>query len=318
MNPIQGLLAAVVFLTQAAFAQTTDAYPSRPVKIIVPFSAGSASDTVARILSDELRSKFGVIVIDNKLGANGIIGVSAAAKAPADGYTLLLTSSATHSGIGALYKNPGYDPLKDFVHISRISTIPMVLVARPDAPFKTARALAEQARKTPLRYGYGSGSAQIAGAAFSAIAGAPADGIPYKGQPAAITDLMGSQIDYVLADTSVVTAFLQSGRLNGLAITGARRSAELPTVPTMAEAGYKNFDLVVWVGLAAPAGTPAHVVERWNQEVNHALKQAGVIEKLARLGMVVSPNSTKEHAAFAQAQRDIWVSRATTAGIEKQ
>lgn len=318
MKWIHSVLAAAVLVTQAAFAQTVESYPNKPVRLIVPFSAGSASDIVARILSDELRTKMGVIVVENRLGANGIIGVSAAAKAPADGYTLLLTSSATHSGIGALYKKPGYDPLKDFVHISRISTIPMLLVTRGEAPFKTAKDLAEQARKNPLRYGYGSGSAQIAGAAFSAIAAAPSDGIPYKGQPPAVTDLMGGQIDYMLADSSVVTAFLQSGRLKGLAITGAARSPELPDVPTMQEAGYGSFDLVVWVGLAAPAGTPAAVVGRWNTELHAALKKPSVIDKLARLGMVTNPNTLEEHAAFTRAQRDIWVARATAAGIEQQ
>lgn len=319
MKLMQSLLAAaMVMAAHPVFAQTADTYPNKPVKVIVPFSAGSASDTVARILSDALRSTMGVMVIDNRVGANGIIGVGAAAKAPADGYTLLLTSSATHSGIGALYKNPGYDPLQDFVHISRISTIPMLLVTRTDAPFKTARDLADQARKSPLRYGYGSGSAQIAGAVFSTIAGAPSEGIPYKGQPPAVTDLMGGQIDYVLADSSVVTAFLQSGRLNGLAITGAKRSPELPHVPTMAEAGYKDFDLVVWVGLAAPAGTPAKVVERWNQALNHALKKPAVMEKLKRLGMQAAPNTVQEQAAFTQAQRDVWVARATAARIEQQ
>ncbi|MCT9810716.1 tripartite tricarboxylate transporter substrate binding protein [Acidovorax sp. Be4] len=318
MKIMQGFLAAAFALSVTGFSKAADVYPSKPVKIIVPFSAGSASDTVARILSDELRSSMGVIIVENRLGANGIIGASAAAKAPADGYTLLLTSSATHSGIGALFKNPGYDPLKDFVHIARISTIPMLLVARADAAFKTAKDLAAQAKKSPLRYGYGSGSAQIAGAAFSAIAGAPSDGIPYKGQPPAVTDLMGGQLDYVLADSSVVTAFVQSGRLKGLAITGEKRSAELPEIPTMAEAGYKSFDLVVWVGLAAPAGTPTPVVERWNQELNQALKTPRVIEKLARLGMVANPNSTQQQAAFALAQRDVWVARAAAAGVEKQ
>jgi tripartite-type tricarboxylate transporter receptor subunit TctC len=308
---------AIGLFTQAAFAQT-GAYPSQPIKIVVPFSAGSASDTAARIVAEAVREKFGTIVVDNKPGANGIIGASAVAKAKPDGYTLLLTSSSTHSGIGALYKKPGYDPIKDFVHISRIGTIPMVLVTRPDAPFHTVRDLSAYAKKTKLRYGYGSGSAQIAGATLSAIADAPSDSIPYKSQPPAITDLMGSQIDFIMADTSVVTTFLQSGRLHGLAITSPSRSPELPNVPTMAEAGYKSFDLVVWVGLAAPAGTPDAVTSMWNKEVNAALARPDVVEKLARLGIVASPNTAREHTAFAVAQRGIWETRAAKAGVEQQ
>ncbi|MDM0030812.1 tripartite tricarboxylate transporter substrate binding protein [Variovorax sp. J22P271] len=318
MQWITGSLLAVALACQPALAQSRGDYPSQPIKIVVPFGAGSASDTVARVLSEELRPRFGTIVVDNKPGANGIIGASYVAKAAADGHTLVLTSSATHSGIGALYKQPGYDPIADFAHISRIATIPMVLVARPGAPFKSAKELAAQARKAPLRYGYGSGSAQIAAATFSTIADAPSDAIPYKSQPPAITDLLGGQIDYVLADASVVTSFLQGGRLGGLAITGARRLPELPAVPTMAEAGYKDFDLVVWVGLAAPAKTPAPIVAEWNQEIRRALQRPGVMAKLSRLGMVASPNTVDEHRAFTVAQRDVWVSRATKAGIEQQ
>ncbi|WP_428851353.1 Bug family tripartite tricarboxylate transporter substrate binding protein [Imbroritus primus] len=310
-------LAAVAALSQPVFAQA-GTYPDKPVKIIVPFGAGSASDTIARVLSDELRDKLGVIVVDNRAGANGIIGVQAAARSAADGYTLLLTSSSTHSGIGALFKSPGYDPIKDFVHVSRIVTIPMVLVSRPDAPFKTIKEMSAQAKKSPLRYGYGSGSAQIAGATFSAVADVPSDGIPYKSQPPAVTDLMGSQIDYLLADASVVTSFLQGKRLNGLAVASPKRLAELPGVPTMAEVGLKEFDLVVWVGLAAPAGTPPAIVERWNKEINAVLQRPAVVDKLTRMGMVAAPNSVKEHAAFTVAQRGIWEARAAKAGVEKQ
>jgi len=314
------LIAALI--STAAFVQPAwsqgDPYPSRPVRLVVPFTAGSASDTAARILAEEVRTTIGTVVVDNRPGANGIIGSSYVAKAPADGYTLLLTSSATHSGIEALYKHPGYDPIKDFVHVTRIATIPMVLVARPDAPYKTARELAAYAHKSRLRYGYGSGSAQIAAATFAQMADAPSDAIPYKSQPPAVTDLLGSQIDYMVADSSVVMSFLHGGKLSGLAISSPKRLPELPNVPTMAEAGYKNFDLVVWVGLAAPAGTPAAIVERWNKAVNEAVVRPGVVEKLARLGMVPSPSSTRDHAAFALAQRGIWTSRAAKAGVEQQ
>jgi tripartite-type tricarboxylate transporter receptor subunit TctC len=317
---MKGLLAVLVAsasLVQPAWSQG-DPYPSRSIKLVVPFTAGSASDTAARIIADEVRGEMGTVVVDNRPGANGIIGSSYVAKSPADGYTLLLTSSSTHSGIEALYKRPGYDPLKDFVHISRIATIPMVLVTRPDTPYKTAKELSSYARKNRLRYGYGSGSAQIAAATFSQMAEAPSDAIPYKSQPPAVTDLLGSQIDYMLADSSVVMSFLRGGKLTGLAITSPKRLPELPDVPTMAEAGYKNFDLVVWVGLAAPAGTPAAIVDRWNKAVNAAVARPAVVEKLAHLGMVASASTVREHGAFAVAQRGIWTSRAAKAGVEQQ
>ncbi|EKZ95504.1 ABC transporter substrate-binding protein [Cupriavidus sp. HMR-1] len=311
------VLLAAVIVAPHAFAQG-DGYPNKPIKLVVPFTAGSASDTAARIVAEEVRSSIGTIVVDNRPGANGIIGSNYVAKSPADGYTLLLTSSSTHSGIEALFKRPGYDPIKDFVHISRIATIPMVLVTRPDAPYKTAKDMALYAQKNHLRYGYGSGSAQIAAATFSQMANVPSDAIPYKSQPPAVTDLLGGQIDYMVADTSVVMSFLHGGKLDGLAITSPRRLPELPNVPTMAEAGYKNFDLVVWVGLAAPAGTPAAVVEKWNKAVNDAVARPPVVEKLAKLGMVAAPASTRDFAAFTVAQRGIWTSRATKAGVEQQ
>lgn len=317
MKTLIATLVTMSVMAPSAFAQG-DAYPSRPIKLVVPFTAGSASDTAARIVAEEVRHSLGTIVVDNRPGANGIIGSSYVAKSPADGYTLLLTSSSTHSGIEALYKRPGYDPIKDFVHISRIATIPMVLVTRPDAPYKSTAEMSAYARKNALRYGYGSGSAQIAAATYSQMANVPADAIPYKSQPPAVTDLLGSQIDFMVADTSVVMSFLHGGKLNGLAITSPKRLPELPNVPTMAEAGYKDFDLVVWVGLAAPAGTPGAIVERWNKAVNEAVVRPAVVEKLARLGMVAAPASTRDFASFTVAQRGIWTSRASKAGVERQ
>ncbi|MDP9877703.1 tripartite-type tricarboxylate transporter receptor subunit TctC [Variovorax boronicumulans] len=318
MKLIKGLLLAAAFVGQIALAQGAGDYPGKPVRLVVPFGAGSASDTVARIVAEEVRARMGVVVVDNKQGANGIIGTGSVAKAAPDGYTLVLTSSSTHSGIGALFKQPGYDPLKDFVHIGRIATIPMVLVARPDAPFRTAQELAAQARQSPLRYAYGSGSAQIAGATFSSVANAPSDAIPYKSQPPAITDLLGGQVDCVLADASVVTSFLRAGHLRGLAITSLQRAKDLPEVPTMAQAGCPGFDLVVWVGLAAPAGTPEPIVALWNKKLASALSKPEVSAKLARLGMVASPNTPQQQAEFALAQRDIWVTRSARAGIQAE
>ena len=318
MRLVKKLLCAAALAIPLAAAHAADGYPNKPIKLVVPFGAGSASDTVARVIVEEVRADLGIVIVDNKAGANGIIGAASVAKAAPDGYTLLLTSSATHSGIAALYKQPGYDPIQDFVHVSRIATIPMVLVARPDAPFRTAQELAAYARKNLLRYAYGSGSAQIAGATFSTVADAPADAIPYKSQPPAVTDLLGGQVDYVLADASVVTSFLQADRLRGLAITGSQRIPALPTVPTMAQAGYPAFDLIVWVGLAAPAGTPPAIVARWSKAVQAALARPAVIDKLARLGMVANPNTTAEQVVFAQAQRDVWMARAVKAGIEPQ
>ncbi|MEN3297840.1 MAG: hypothetical protein V7642_7093 [Burkholderiales bacterium] len=306
-------------LCRIAAASEADAYPARPVRIVVPFSAGSASDSAARILADEVRKRFGAtVVVDNRPGASGIIGAAFVAKAAPDGYTFILTSSSTHSAISALFRSPGYDPLTDFVHIARIATIPMALVARPGAPFKTVAQLVAASKTTHLRYGYGSGSSQIAAATFSAVADVTADAIPYKSQPPAVTDLLGGQIDYLFADLSVVSNFLKAGRLQGLAITTTQRSAELPQLPTLAESGFSSFDLVVWVGLAAPADTPPAIVDRWNKEIAAALAQPNVAAQFARLGMAVSPNSPQQHARFTKEQAAVWTHRAKSARVEQQ
>lgn len=293
-------------------------HPNQPIRIIVPFGAGSASDSAARIISEEARAAFGPILVEDKPGANGIIGASTVAKAKADGLTLALTSSSTHSGIEALFRSPGYDPVKDFTHLGRIAVVPLLLVVREGAPYRSAKDLVAASRSKRLRFAYGNGSSEIATATFNAVSGAAADAIPYKSQPQAVTDLLGGQVDYILADSSVVTSFIQSGRLRALAITGGTRSAEFPAVPTLEESGYGDFNLVVWVGLAAPASTPAAIAEAWNAELHRVLAQPKVIERLAALGMAPAPNTLAEHARFAQEQRTVWTQRAAKAGLEPQ
>jgi tripartite-type tricarboxylate transporter receptor subunit TctC len=312
-----GASCAVAALCGAA--QAADTYPDKPITIIVPFSPGSATDTSARILTEKLGPRLNVpIVIENKPGASGTIGSMAAARAHPDGYTLILTSSSTHSATPALFRKLGYDPTGDFIHVVRIATIPMMLVVRADAPYKTVEELIKATQGRPLNYAYGSPTSQIAGATFNTVAKATANGVPYKSQPPAVTDLLGGHVDYLFADLSVVTSFMQAGKLRGLAFTGQSRAQAFPDVPTLAELGYKNFDLVVWVGVAVPAGTPDPVVQRLNREVAAILADPDTVRRFEALGMHVSPNSVAEHQAFAQAQRKVWTQRAVDARIEPQ
>ncbi|WP_431275700.1 Bug family tripartite tricarboxylate transporter substrate binding protein [Variovorax ureilyticus] len=309
-------LAAAALFASHAFAQ---AYPNRAIKIMVPFSTGSATDTTARVLADRLAPRLGVpVIVDNKPGASGTIGSTAVARSAPDGYTLILTSSSTHSATPALFAKLAFDPTEDFIHIARVATIPMMLVVRGDAPAKTIPEMRAAARNKPLSFAYGSATSQIAGATFSAVAGVPSEGIPYKSQPPAVTDLLGGHVDYLFADLSVVTSFMQSGRLAGVALSAPRRSKEFPSVPTLGELGYKDFDLVVWVGLAAPKGTPANVVDRLSREVQAVLAEPATVAKLSQFGMDVAVNSPAEHRAFALSQRDIWTSRAKAAGIQPE
>lgn len=315
--------AALIAVTSGAplaqAADAADSYPNKPITIVVPFSPGSATDTSARILSEKLGPRLGVpIVIENKPGASGTIGSVTAARAPADGYTLVLTSSSTHSATPALFRKLPYDPTGDFIHVVRIATIPMMLVVRADSPYTSVSKLVQATQARPLNYAYGSPTSQIAGATFNTVAGAAANGVPYKSQPPAVTDLLGGHVDYLFADQSVVTAFMHSGKLAGIAFTGQTRAKDFPNVPTLAEAGYKNFDLVVWVGVAAPVGTPTPVVERLNAEITKILREPDSAAKFEALGMQVAPNTVAEHQAFAQTQRQIWTQRAIDAKIEPQ
>lgn len=312
-----GTLAAFAAFAGAAHAQST--YPDKPITIVVPFSPGSATDTSARIISEKLGPRLNVpIVIENKPGASGTIGASFAARAQADGYTLILTSSSTHSATPALFRKLPFDPTGDFIHVIRIATIPMMLVVRDDAPYKSAEELVKATQAKPLNYAYGSPTSQIAGATFNTVAGAAAAGVPYKSQPPAVTDLLGGHVDYLFADLSVVTSFMQGGKLRGLAFTGQTRAKDFPDVPTLAELGYRNFDLVVWVGVAAPKGTPDEVVQRVNREVAAVLAEPDVAQRFESLGMQVLPNSVAEHQEFALAQRKVWTQRAVDAKIEPQ
>ena len=310
-------LAALSVSTWSIEAQAQ--YPEKPITIVVPYSPGSASDTTARLMAEKLGPRLNTtVVIENKPGASGTIGSAAVARTQPDGYTLALTSSSTHSATPALFKKLPYNPTEDFAHVIRMVTIPMMLVARADAPFSSAEELVLASKKTPLNYAYGSSTSQIAGATFNGVAGAQANGVPYKSQPPAVTDLLGGHVDYLFADLSVVTQFLKNGQLKALAFTDQKRSTDFPDVPTLQELGYKDFDLVVWVGLAAPAKTPGAIVQRLNAEITAIMQDQDVIQRFAALGMQVAPNSVQEHAQFTQQQRDTWTQRAKAAGIEPQ
>jgi len=312
------LLPLLAAAAPAAAAQPAG-YPGKPITLVVPFSAGSASDTSARILAEQLGPRLGVpIVVENRPGASGTIGASSVARAAADGYTLLLTSSSTHSATPALFRKPPYDPTGDFTHIARIATIPMMLVVRADSPMASAQQLAQATQSRQLNYAYGNPTSQIAGATFNTVAGARAGAVPYKSQPPAVTDLLGGHVDYLFGDMSVVTPFMQAGKLKGLAFTGQARSHDFPDIPTLSELGYRDFDLVVWVGLAAQAGVPGDIVQRLNGEVAAILRDPATVEKFTRLGMQVEPHGVAEHRAFTLAQREIWTRRAVDAGIEPQ
>jgi tripartite-type tricarboxylate transporter receptor subunit TctC len=310
--------ALVMAAPLAAGAQT---YPGdKPVRIIVPFTAGSGSDTVARVVADELRRTLGgAWVIDNRPGAAGQIGSEAAQKSSPDGYTLLLTTSATHSAGPWLVKKSPYDPLKDFVHVGRVVNVPFLLVLHPDVPAKSVAEFVEYARRNPgLAYAHGSATSQVAAATFSTIARIRTLGVPYKSQPPAVTDLIGGQVRFMMADPSVVVTHARAGKLRAIAITSRSRSSQLPEVPTLAESGMGEFDPEVWLGIGGPAGLPHEIVERLSAEILKMGQRDEVRQRFAAVGMDLVPNTLADHADYTRAQLGAWGRRIRDAGIQPE
>lgn len=319
MIRLAALLAAAL-VTTTPTGLSAQGYPDKPVKIIVPFSAGSGGDTVARIVADELRKSLGgTFIIDNKPGASGQIGTDLAAKAPPDGYTLLQTSSAQNSAGPWLVKQLSYDPIKDFVHIARVITVPFLLVVHPDVPARTVKEFIAYAQQNPgLAYGHGSSTAQVASATFSALAGIKTMNVPYKSQPPAVTDLVGGQVRFMMADPSVVGTQVQAGKLRALAITSRHRSPQFPDVPTLAEQGMTDFDLEVWIGLGAPAGTPADIVTKLSDEILKMGHRNDVRQRFQAVGFDLVPNTMSDHAIFLRQQLDAWGKRIKDAGLRAE
>ena len=296
---IAGVLIAL-FAAAQAVAQT---YPEKPVHLIVPFSAGSAVDTLARIPGQKLAELWGhPLVVDNRTGANTIIGTEAAAKAAPDGYTLLLTNDAALATNPALYPKLPYDPLRDFAPITLGASIPVVLVAHPSQPFASVQELIAYAKANPGKLHYasgGNGSAQhVPMEMFKQIADIDLVHVPYKGLGPAFNDVISGQIPIMFAGLSNTPPQIKAGRIRALAIGSARRSAAMPDLPTMQEAGVPGFEYSAWAGLLAPAGTPAAIVEKVNADWARVVAMPEVRDKLVALGFELTPTSPAEFGAM--------------------
>jgi tripartite-type tricarboxylate transporter receptor subunit TctC len=287
------LVLVVLAWTAQAAAQT---WPDKPVRLIVPLSAGSAVDTLARIPGEKLSALWGhQVVVENKIGANGTIGTDAAAKAPADGYTLLLTNDAALATSPALYPKLPYDPARDFAPITLAASIPVILVAHVSQPYTTVKELVDYARANPGKVHYasgGNGSAQhVPMEMFKQIAGIDLVHVPYKGLGPAFNDVVSGQVPLMFAGLSNTPQQIKAGRIRALAIGSAKRSSAMPDLPTMQEAGVPGFDYSAWAGLLAPAGTPAAIVQKVNADWAKAVAMPDVREKLVALGFELSPTT---------------------------
>ena len=312
-----GIAAGALTCTAPSVALAQE-YPARPIRFIVAFPAGSGIDTMARVMLDDIRKATNAnFVVEYKPGALGQIGTDFTAKAAPDGYTVMVSSSATHSSGAQLAKSVPYDALRDFTHIGRISRFDVALVVSPQQGFKTAADLVAEARRRPgkLSYGYGSGTGRVVAATFARSAGIDVLAVPYKGQPPALTDLIGGQINFVTADLAVIMPFVKSGRLDAIGIAAAKRSALLPNVPTLTEAGIRDVELSGWAGIAGPANMPREAVAWWSTQMNRVLASKEHVERLHALSLEGEPNSVDEFNQFVRSQYQVWGQRIRDAGI---
>lgn len=299
--------AAGAWLAPAVLAQD---FPNRPIRIVVPFSAGGAVDGPTRAIAQELSKRLGQQVnVENKPGAGATLGSESVAKAPADGYTLLLASQ-TNAISATLYPKLNFQPLDDFAPISLLGREPAVLVVNPKLPVRSVAELVALAKERPGQIDYassGNGSGQhLFAALFFSLAGVRLNHIPYRGSAQASTDLIGGQVMVALPGVAGMLGHIRAGKLRALAVTGSQRSAQLPDVPTLAESGFPGMVAYVWLGLLAPAATPAAIIERLHRETQAALTSAEVKAYMAGASIEALGSTPAEFAAYFREERDRW------------
>ena len=303
-----------------ALAQATD-WPSKPIRWVVPFPPGGAMDAIARILGEKAAKTLGQpFVIENKPGAGGNIGADAVAKSPADGYTIMIVSigMATNK---PLYQKLTYDPVKDFAPVSLLAVVPNVLVTNSTQPnVKTVADVIAAARKDPGKLSYASAgngtSIHLAGEMFTSLAKIDMLHVPYKGSGPAVSDLLGGQVNYMFDSITSARNHIQSGKLRALAVTTAKRSKNLPNVPTMAEAGVAGYDVSPWFAVFAPAGTPAPIIAKLNKVLTDTMKQPEVIERLDAIGAEPVGSTPEALASHLARESAMWTKLITERGIK--
>jgi tripartite-type tricarboxylate transporter receptor subunit TctC len=311
---VQEVIALRPLLASAALLCATLAaaeYPEKPIKLIVPFPPAGGTDVLSRGMAQAIShdTKW-TIIIDNRPGAGGNIGLDAAAHSPPDGYTIAMGQTANLAVNPALYSNMTFDPLKDFAPIALISSQPLILVVDAKSPYQSLKDLVDAAKKNPGKVNMaspGNGTiGHIGGELFQRRAGITMTHVPYKGANPAVTDLMGGSVDCYFGNSQAVSGLVAAGRLRPLAVTSPQRLANFPKVPTVAESGYPGFEAATWSGLVAPAGTPPAIVEKLNAAANKALGSADMKQKLADEGSTPLGGTPKQFADFMKAEHAKW------------
>ncbi len=318
---VRVLLAGLALLAAtAAYAQP---YPSRPIRLIVPFPPGGSTDILARALGQKLAENLAqAVVIDNRPGAGGSIGAEAAAKAAPDGHTVMMGHLGTLAVNPAIYKSLPYDPVKSFAPVSLMAMVPSVLVVNPQVPAASAAELIAYARANPGKLAYGSAGAgstsHLTTEYFKLATGTDILHVPYKGIGPMLTDLISGQLSMGLNGAPAVMPHVNSGRLRALAVSGLKRLDSLPQIPTLDESGVKGFDASGWYGIVAPAGTPREIVMRLNAEIRRIMQTPDLRARLDNEGAIPAPGSPEEFAAFIQSEIARWGAVLRRAGIQPQ
>ncbi|MBI2296922.1 MAG: tripartite tricarboxylate transporter substrate binding protein [Betaproteobacteria bacterium] len=312
------VLALACALAGGALAQGTGAFPGRPVRLIVPFAPGGPSDLLARTIGQKLTETWGQqVLVDNRPGANGVLGTELAAKSPPDGRTLLLGTSGTHGINASLFPKLPYDTVNDFAPVTRLAQVPFVLVAHPSLPVRSVKELMQLARARPGEISCASGGSpsQLAAELFKSMARVDLLVVPYKGAAPAITDVIAGQVSLTFGGMALAMPQVKAGRLRALAVTGARRSPALPEAPTVAEAGVPGYEVTTWYGVLAPGGTPPQLVERINGAIVKVLQSPDVRERL--LGQAFEPlaDMPEQFAALIRSEVAKWAKVVKDAGV---
>ncbi|HXD40992.1 MAG TPA: tripartite tricarboxylate transporter substrate binding protein [Ramlibacter sp.] len=313
------VLSGAMLFSSVALAQ---AYPNKPIKAIVPFAAGSATDQIGRAFASKMSEMLGQpIVVDNKAGVNGMLGADAVAKSPPDGYTILIGTNSTNAALKSLMKKLPYDQDTAFVPVAYMGSVPLIVAVNNEVPAKTLREFIDQAKAKPgyVTFASASTSQLVSSEMLAGMAGVKMTNVPYKSGPAAMTDLIGGQVMMFTADFAVMLPQVKAGKIRGLAVTSTKRSPAIPELPTVNEAlGLKDYELIAYFAVFAPAGTPHEIVSKLNAAVNAAAQNKDIQEKFAAIGFTVDPGTPEALAQRSKAETAKWAKAIKDAKIEPQ
>lgn len=309
MKPIlHGALGLMVSISPCALAQ---GYPAKPVRVVVGFTAGGATDVIARIVAQQLTERMArPFVVENRVGATGMIGAEAVARAPPDGHALYVASQTTHAVAPYMYARPLYDPVKDFATVSLMGHNPLLITVHPSSGVTSVKALIALAKAQPGAVNFATGgigsSPHMSMELLKSMARIDMVAVHYKGDGAAVIDVIGGQIPLITANTASLLQYARNGKLRGIAVTSAKRSAMAPEYPTVAESGLPGYEVVTWFGLLTTAGVPAEVINKLHGEVSQALAQPPVKEQFAKLGVEIVGSAPDHYAQFLRAENVKW------------